>query len=190
MFLSDVFHSKVVDNQCKLFQPCVMFPKAGYQFALSVVCIRVCLIVFQGVCLLIILIAADCTCLAWLWCRCCHPVLPLFWAYICHRLCPGCHSISSEWIQVGAKVSWGKSWRCPSSWSVRLLWRWCCWRASWPQAFLWWRWQLHPDSCFYLLWQWIIFDWVQPFLVVLCMQIAPTPTYVTSCFCTFGTLCW
>jgi hypothetical protein len=36
MFLAFVFHPKVVNNQCELYQPCVVFPKNGYQFALSV----------------------------------------------------------------------------------------------------------------------------------------------------------
>ena len=110
------------------------------------VCIPVCLIVFQGVCSLITLIVADHTCLTWLWCRCCRPVLPFLWASIRLWLRPGCHSISSEWIQVSAKVSWGKSWRCPLSWSMCLSWRWRCWRASWPQAFPRWGWQLCLDS--------------------------------------------
>ncbi len=36
MFFANVFHAKVIDNQCKLYQSCVMFPKARYQLALSV----------------------------------------------------------------------------------------------------------------------------------------------------------
>ncbi len=36
VFLANVFHSKVVHDQCELYWPCVVFPKAGYQFALLV----------------------------------------------------------------------------------------------------------------------------------------------------------
>jgi hypothetical protein len=36
VFLAFVFHPKVVNNQCELHRPCVMFPKTGYQFALLV----------------------------------------------------------------------------------------------------------------------------------------------------------
>ena len=36
MFFSDVFYSKVVNNQRELYWPCVLSPKAGYQFALYV----------------------------------------------------------------------------------------------------------------------------------------------------------
>ena len=36
VFLANVFHPKVINDQCELYRPCVMFPKAGYQFALSV----------------------------------------------------------------------------------------------------------------------------------------------------------
>ena len=38
MFLANAFYfnSKVVNNQCELlYLPCVVFPKAGYRFALS-----------------------------------------------------------------------------------------------------------------------------------------------------------
>ncbi len=34
--LAKVFHPKVVHDQSELYWPCVMFPKAGYQFALLV----------------------------------------------------------------------------------------------------------------------------------------------------------
>ncbi len=36
VFLANVFHSKVVHDQCELYWPCVVFPKTGYQFALLV----------------------------------------------------------------------------------------------------------------------------------------------------------
>ena len=36
VFLANVFHPKVINNQCELYRPCVMFPKTRYQFALSV----------------------------------------------------------------------------------------------------------------------------------------------------------
>jgi hypothetical protein len=36
MFLANVFHPKVARDQCILYWLCVMFPKTGYQFALSV----------------------------------------------------------------------------------------------------------------------------------------------------------
>ena len=36
VFLANLFHPKVINNQCELYRPCVMFPKARYQFALSV----------------------------------------------------------------------------------------------------------------------------------------------------------
>ena len=36
VFLANVFHPKVVHNQCELYRPCVVLPKARYQFALSV----------------------------------------------------------------------------------------------------------------------------------------------------------
>jgi hypothetical protein len=36
VFLANVFCPKVVHDQCELYWPCVMFPKTGYQFALSV----------------------------------------------------------------------------------------------------------------------------------------------------------
>jgi hypothetical protein len=36
MLLTKVYYSKVVNNQCELYRPCVVFLKAGYQFALSV----------------------------------------------------------------------------------------------------------------------------------------------------------
>ncbi len=71
-----------------------------------------------------------------------------------------------------AKVSWGKSWRCSLPWNVCLSWRWRFWRASWPLAFPWWGWRLRPDIWFCLLQQWIVFDWVQPFWVLLYIQIA------------------
>jgi hypothetical protein len=32
----NVNHPKVIYNQCELYWPCVVLPKAGYQFALSV----------------------------------------------------------------------------------------------------------------------------------------------------------
>ncbi len=36
VFLANVFHPKVVHNQCELYWPCVVFPKTGYQLALLV----------------------------------------------------------------------------------------------------------------------------------------------------------
>ncbi len=36
MFLANVFHPKVVHDQCELYRPCVVLSKAGYQFALLV----------------------------------------------------------------------------------------------------------------------------------------------------------
>ncbi len=36
MFFADVFHAKVIDNQCELYWSCVVFPKARYQLALLV----------------------------------------------------------------------------------------------------------------------------------------------------------
>jgi hypothetical protein len=36
MFFADVFHTKVIDNQCELFWSCVVFSKARYQLALLV----------------------------------------------------------------------------------------------------------------------------------------------------------
>ncbi len=36
MFLTNLVYSKVANNQCELYRLCVVFPKAGYQFALSV----------------------------------------------------------------------------------------------------------------------------------------------------------
>ncbi len=36
VFLANVFHPKVVHDQCELYWPCVMLPKTGYQFTLSV----------------------------------------------------------------------------------------------------------------------------------------------------------
>ncbi len=54
------------------------------------------------------------------------------------------------------------------------LWRWHCWKAFWPPVFPQWGWQLCQDRLSYLLRQWITFDWVQPFRVVLCTQIAHT----------------
>ncbi len=40
VFLANVFHSKVVHDQCELYWPCVVLPKAGYQFALLVVFVQ------------------------------------------------------------------------------------------------------------------------------------------------------
>jgi hypothetical protein len=34
--LANVFEAKVINNQCKLYWSCVVFPKARYQLALSV----------------------------------------------------------------------------------------------------------------------------------------------------------
>jgi hypothetical protein len=36
VFLTFVFHPEVVNNQCELYRLCVVFPKTGYQLALSV----------------------------------------------------------------------------------------------------------------------------------------------------------
>ncbi len=36
MFLANVFHPKVIHNQCELYWLCVMLPETGYQFALLV----------------------------------------------------------------------------------------------------------------------------------------------------------
>ncbi len=36
VFLANIFHPKVVYDQCELYWPCVVLPKTGYQFALSV----------------------------------------------------------------------------------------------------------------------------------------------------------
>ena len=44
MFFANVIYSEVVDSQCELYQPCVMFPKT--------IGSHVCSIFFQEVCLL------------------------------------------------------------------------------------------------------------------------------------------
>ena len=36
MFFADVFDAEVINNQCELYGPCVVLPKARYQFAWSV----------------------------------------------------------------------------------------------------------------------------------------------------------
>ncbi len=36
MFFANVFHAKVIDNQCELYWSCVVFLKARYQLALLV----------------------------------------------------------------------------------------------------------------------------------------------------------
>ncbi len=36
MFFADVFHAKVITNQCELYWSCVVFPKAMYKLALLV----------------------------------------------------------------------------------------------------------------------------------------------------------
>jgi hypothetical protein len=36
VFLTLVFRPEVVNNQCELYRPCVLFSKTGYQFALLV----------------------------------------------------------------------------------------------------------------------------------------------------------
>ncbi len=33
MFFVDVFHTKAINSQCKLYWSCVVFPKARYQLA-------------------------------------------------------------------------------------------------------------------------------------------------------------
>jgi hypothetical protein len=36
MIFTNVFYSEFINNESELYWPCVMSPKAGYQFALSV----------------------------------------------------------------------------------------------------------------------------------------------------------
>ncbi len=36
MLFANVFHAKIIDNQCELYWSCDLFPKAGYQIALLV----------------------------------------------------------------------------------------------------------------------------------------------------------
>ncbi len=36
MFFAKVFNAKIIDNQCDLYESCVMLPKSRYQFALPV----------------------------------------------------------------------------------------------------------------------------------------------------------
>jgi hypothetical protein len=36
MFFADVFDAKIINKQCELYGSCVVLPKSGYQFALSV----------------------------------------------------------------------------------------------------------------------------------------------------------
>ncbi len=95
----------------------------------------VCSIVFWGVCLPIIVIAVGRTFLAWLWCRRCHLWWLFLWAYILQFLHQACCLVSHGWIRDGVMVSWGRSWICPLSWSVRPSWRLRCWIAFLPPAF-------------------------------------------------------
>ncbi len=36
MFFADVFDGRVVNNQCEMYETCVMLPKSQYRFALLV----------------------------------------------------------------------------------------------------------------------------------------------------------